>query len=292
MGGKMSANVTGALLMLASMFCFTANDALIKLTDGALPLAQLLFLRGVLASGCIYLLARRFGHLRFDVGAREWRLIGLRCLAETAAAWFFLTALMNMPLANVTAILQALPLTVTLGAALFFHDPVGWRRAMAIAVGFTGMLLIVRPGAQGFSFWSIYALIAVFCVTARDLVTRRLPPSVPSLLVTFVTSLSVTVVFGLLSLTQDWQGLTPGLTSLILGAAALIVGGYYLSVQVMRQGDISFVAPFRYSGLVYALVIGWLAFDHWPDPLTLLGAAIVVAAGLFAFYREATLRKS
>ena len=282
----MSPNLAGALLMMASMACFTLNDTLIKATGGALPLFQLLFLRGILATGFILWLARARGALRFDIAPRDWGLIALRSLSEVGAAFFFVSALLNMPLANITAILQVLPLTVTLGSALFFREAVGWKRMSAILIGFVGMLLIVRPGPEGFTLWSAYALLAVICVTSRDLATRRLSRGVPSLMVTLSASMAVLVFSGVASLGITWAPMTGTLAGLIFGAAVFVVGGYFFSVQVMRSGDVSFIAPFRYTGLIWALLLGWLVFGHWPAPLTLLGAGIIVATGLFTLYRE------
>jgi len=285
----MSPNTFGALLMMASMASFTINDALIKLTDGAVPLMQLLVIRGVLSSVLILCLSRWLGTIHFRIRAQDWMLIAVRSMAEVGAAYFFITALLNMPLANVTAILQALPLTVAVGAALLFREPLGWRRMSAIMLGFMGMLMIVRPGADGFSLWSVYALIAVLCVTVRDLATRRLSATVPSMTVTWVAALTVTAFAGFASTTTEWVPIDMRLALLIGGASVFIIGGYFFSVQVMRVGEISFIAPFRYTGLVWALVLGWLVFGDWPSSLTLIGAAIVVATGLFTLYRERKL---
>ena len=177
----MSDNLRAALLMMAAMASFTINDTFVKATDNALPLFQLLTMRGLITTVFIFLLAWRMKALTWRLLRQDWGLVALRCLSEVGATWFFLTALLNMPLANVSAILQVLPLTVTMGAALFFREPVGWRRALAILVGFSGMLLIVRPGPDGFNIFAIYALAAVGCVTVRDLVTRRMSAQVSSL---------------------------------------------------------------------------------------------------------------
>lgn len=288
----MSANTRAALFMMTSMAAFTLNDTFIKLTGGAVPLFQLVTLRGVLASSLIFLLARRLGAIKLNLSRSDWVLVAIRALAETGATYFFLTALFNMPLANVTAVLQVLPLTVTLGAALFFGERVGWQRLSAIAVGFSGMLLIVRPGPDGFSLYSIYALAAVACVTLRDLVTRRMSADVPSMTVTLVSSLSVLGFAAIASAQDQWVSLDWFTAGLIALSAAFIMGGYLFSILAMRGGDVSFSAPFRYSGLVWALVLGWLVFDHWPDPVTMAGAVIVVASGLFALYRERALRRA
>lgn len=282
----MTANQTGALLMCGSMAAFTFNDALVKLVGASLPLPQILTIRGLAASVLIYLLARRLGSLRVKLPRQAWAMIALRCLCEVGATYLFLTALMRMPIANITAVLQVLPLSVTLGAALFFKEPVGWRRLAAIAVGFCGMLLIVRPGPEGFSEGALYALAAVAFVTARDLVTRRMPPQVPSMTVTLCASLSV-LAFGIASsATVAWQPVSGGQLLALMGAALFIFAGYLCSVMTMRVGEIAVIAPLRYSGLLWALLLGWAVFGHWPDALTLSGAAVVAAAGLFTLYRD------
>ncbi len=287
----MTPNMKGALLMMGSMAAFTINDTIVKSVGQEVPLFQLVAMRGSLATILVFVLARYLGalHLRFSPHDR-W-LVLARCLAELSATFFFLTALMHMPLANVTAVLQALPLTVTMGAALFFGESVGWRRTLAIAVGFVGMLLIVRPGPDGFSIYSIYALIAVASVTIRDLITRRMSAEVPSMVVTLATSLAVTVSFGVASAVEGWVPVTPTSGAMIASAAVFVLLGYLFSVMVMRVGEVGFVAPFRYSSLIWALALGWFVFGDWPDALTMAGAALIVGAGLFTLFRQ-KLRES
>lgn len=286
-----SDNVTGAALMMLSMAAFTLNDMLMKMMAGEIPLFQLLFLRGVITSVFVGIIAWRMGALSRRVSSRDLKFVALRTVAEIGAAYFFLTALFNMPLANVTAILQALPLTITLMAALVLKEPIGWRRLSAILIGFVGVLLIVRPGAEGFNSYSLYGLAAVCFVTLRDLTTRQLSKDTPSMYVTLTTSIAIMVAFGLASLNRDWVAMDVRSGALIFGASVMIIGGYLFSVMVMRVGEISFIAPFRYTGLIWALVLGWLAFGEWPDPITMAGATIVVASGLFTLYREAQVGK-
>ncbi len=281
----MSDNTKGALLMMLSMAAFTFNDTFVKSLGTDVPLFQMLFLRGALASVLIWGLAKSLGKLRWSLSRQDWALVNVRTVAEIGAAYFFITALYHMPLANVTAILQILPLTVTLGGALFFGEAVGWRRASAIAAGFVGMLLIVRPGPDGFDQYAIYAMVAVAFVTLRDLSTRKMSPNVPSLTVTLVASLGVMVFAGVASLSGDWVALDGRQWMLLSGAALFILGGYLFSVLVMRVGEVSFIAPFRYSGLLWALILGFVVFGDWPDPVTLTGAAIVVGAGVFTLLR-------
>jgi drug/metabolite transporter (DMT)-like permease len=268
------------------MAAFTFNDTLVKVIGGQLPLFQIISLRGLLATSLIFLLARTLGKLGFNLQRRDWGLVAARCASEIGATYCFLAALMIMPIANITAVLQALPLTVTLGAAVFLGEEVGWRRMAAILLGFCGVLLIVRPGPDGFSEGALYALLAVAFVTARDLTTRRMSSEVPSLTVTLLASISVTVFALVCSLGVEWEPVSLSQVMLLIGAAVFILGGYSLSVMVMRVGEISFVSPFRYTGLIWAILLGWLVFGDWPDGLTLLGAVIVVGTGLFTVIRE------
>ena len=288
---QLSDNTRGALLMMASMAAFTLGDTCVKAIGEAISLSQLLVIRGFFASLFIALLAWRLNALRFDLPRRDWALVLTRAVAEVCSTYCFLTALRQMPLANVTALLQMLPLTLTLGSAVFFGERVGWRRWLAIAAGFAGMLLIVRPGTEGFNLYSIFALVAVAFVTLRDLVTRRMSPAVPSLTVTLVSSVAVFLFALTMSLGQAWEPITPRLGLLLAGTTLFIIAGYSLSVIVMRVGEMSFVAPFRYTGLLIALAVGLLVFGDWPMPLTLIGAAIIVATGSFNLWREGQLRR-
>ncbi|QIE47012.1 DMT family transporter [Pseudohalocynthiibacter aestuariivivens] len=291
---KRSDNLTGALLMMGSIAGFTINDTFLKLLAGNVPMFQVLFLRGALTTGAVAVIAWRMGAFGGSVPRRDWGIMAIRTLAEVSATYCFLTALFHMPLANITAIMQALPLSLALVAALVFREPLGWRRLTAIAVGFCGVMLIVRPGSEGFNTYALYGLAAVGCVTVRDLSTRRLSRGVPSMLVTFVTSASVMTVFGMAGLGREWVPMTGSEIGLITGAAAFAIGGYVSSIMAMRIGEITYTAQFRYTSLLWALLLGWFIFGDWPTSLTLLGAGIVVASGVFTLYREAKLglRKS
>lgn len=282
----LSDNTRGALLMMLGMVAFTLNDTFMKAVSDELPLFQALFIRGAVTVVALTFLARSMGQLSFRISRRDWMLIGLRTIGEIGAAFYFITALFNMPIANVTAILQALPLTVTLASAVFLREPVGWRRTVAILIGFCGVMLIVRPGTDGFNEYSVDALISVAFVTLRDLSTRRISRSVASMTVAVCAAVGVMLFAAAGLLTIEWQPVTPKAGLQLAGCATFILLGYTMSVMVMRIGDIGFVAPFRYTGLLWALVLGLVIFGDWPSSLTLLGSAIVVATGVFTLYRE------
>jgi len=282
-----SANMRGAMLMTASMAAFTVNDAFVKLLGDHLPFFQFLVIRSMGAAILLFLLAWRSGALVWPKNRSDRWLIAIRTPAEMVAAYFFLTALIHMPLANVTAILQALPLTVALGAAVVLKEPVGWRRFMAIGIGFIGVFLIIRPGVDGYSIYSIYALLAVVAVTVRDLAARRLSKDVPSVTVALFAVIAI-LAFATVgaAVGPKWEPILPTDWIWLGGSILTIIGGYLFSVSAMRQGEIGFVAPFRYTSLIVALILGLLVFGDWPDQITLLGAAIVVATGLFTLWRE------
>lgn len=285
-----SDNMRGAALMAGSMTAFTINDAFMKGLSGEIPLFQAIFMRGVGVVICLLLLCRAMGQLRLDLPRRDWALMWIRAASEAGGAYFFLTALFHMPIANVSAILQVLPLSVALAGALFMREPLGWRRLTAIVIGFLGVLLIVRPGGADFNVYSLYALACVACVTVRDLVVRRMSRAVPSIMVALVAAVGVTGLAALATLFGEW--VTPSRTSAweLAGATLFVIGGYVFSVAAMRTGELSFVAPFRYTSLLVALILGAAIFGEFPAPLTLIGAAIVVATGLFTLYREQRLK--
>ena len=286
-----SENLRGILLMCASMAAFTINDTFMKSVTQTLPLYQAIGLRGLIAVvglGILVLATRAF---TFRPSRRDAGLILLRSLADVAATIFFLEALLRMPLANLSAILQALPLLITLGAAIVYGDKIGWRRMTAILVGLIGVLIIIRPGTEGFDRWSLLGLASVACVVVRDLTVRPIQGAVPSSLVALGAAVAVTVMGWIGTVFQGWQTPTSWEATRILGAGLFLIVGYLTSVAAMRHGDIGLVAPFRYTSLLWAIALGFLVFGNLPDGWTLIGAAIVVVAGLFTLWRERTLRR-
>ncbi|MEM7044413.1 MAG: DMT family transporter [Pseudomonadota bacterium] len=282
-------NFRGAIYMMLSMAGFVLNDTLMKSLSADLPMFQAIFLRGLVATALIGALAWHRRALWYRPSGVTVRIISLRVVGEVGATICFITALFNMPIANATAILQVSPLAVTLGAALFLGEAVGWRRYSAIIVGFLGVMLIVRPGSDGFTVYSVYALAAVVFFVMRDLVTRRLPPEVPSLFVTVISSISVTLMAALIIAADSWQPVTLYQLGILTLAAVFVLIGYLFGIMTMRVGDIGFISPFRYTILIWAMILGFVVFGDVPDLLTLVGSAIVVLTGLYAFYRERRL---
>jgi drug/metabolite transporter (DMT)-like permease len=282
----LSDNARGAALMAASMAGFVANDALMKAAFETTPFFPAILVRGLLATVMIAALAAARGVLAPPIARSDRPLIALRVATEVGATLCFLTALVNMPIANATAVLQALPLTVTLGAALLLGEPVGWRRWAAIGVGLAGVLIMLRPGPDGFDAHALWALGAVACVTVRDLVTRRLSRGAPSVFIALLTAVAITLTGAVGSLGQPWPSLAPATLATLAAAAAFLLVGYLTGVAAMRVGEVAAVSPFRYTVLLWAMLLGWLFFGETPGPWMLSGAAVVVAAGLYTLHRE------
>lgn len=283
---QLTKNTQGALLMAASMAGFSCSDALSKTIVASMNAGQIIFIRGIFTAFIVYLLARRMGALR------SWKvilqpMIALRIACEAVAAATYITALGMMPIANASAIQQAVPLAVTLGAMVFLKEPVGWRRWAAILVGFIGVLIIIRPGPDGFTLAALLVTACMFATAARDLATRCIDKNVPSLMVTVCTAISISI-FGALCIVPlgGWQPVS--MTSLlqILLASVLVLIGYQAVILAMRMGEISFVAPFRYLSLIWSALLGLIVFGEIPDSWAIIGAAIVIASGIYTFYRE------
>ncbi|MGJ7040210.1 drug/metabolite transporter (DMT)-like permease [Shinella sp. BE166] len=281
-----TANAKGALFMVVAMAGFTCNDALVKSVTDAMNVGQIMFVRGLMTTVLVVAIAWWMGALG------SWRVVLqpallLRLVAEILASLAYISALGAMPLANTASILQALPLAVTLGAALFLGEQVGWRRWLAIIAGFAGVLIVIRPGPEGFSMAAVYVIASVVGAAARDLATRRIDPNVSTLFISVITATSITVVGGALIVPMGgWQPMSGDVLSRLAIASVLLLVGYQAIILAMRTGEISFIAPFRYTSLIWAIAIGFLFFGEIPDVWMTVGVLIIVASGLYTFYRE------
>ena len=287
----MSDNIRGGLFMVASMVCFAVNDAIIKSLGGVLPAFQTLAVRGGVVVLLLALLVMRSGWRVHELGCRDRMVLALRALSEVGAAFFIVTALFNMELANMTAILQLLPLTIPLAAFLFLGEPLGWRRISAIVIGFVGMLLIVKPGSDGFNVYSLFCLAAVVCVTIRDLTARSLGAKLSSQEMSLFAAFGVFVAASLATVFEPWVPITLVAWVALLGSAVAIFFGYIVSVMAIRTGDVSFTAQFRYVGLIAALILGYVFFAEWPDAFALIGAGVIVGTGAFTICRQRAPRR-
>jgi drug/metabolite transporter (DMT)-like permease len=287
----LSDNLRGILAMLAAMGALIVNDCFVKMAGAGLPTGEAIFLRGLfttlLGAGVIAATVG-LGSLRLAAAPR----MPLRAGAEVMATMLYLNALMRMPIADATAILQFTPLALTAAAALFLGAPVGWRRWLATVAGLIGVLVIVRPGGSGFNPYSSLALAAIAFVVARDLITRRLGAEVPTMVIAVISASAVTAASLGLALFETWVWPSSLEVAMLFCAGLGLLGGNYWIVLAMRSGDIATVGPFRYSIIPMAVLAGFVVWGEVPDPATWIGIAIVTAAGLYTLVREHRLAKA
>ncbi|WJS84684.1 DMT family transporter [Paracoccus sp. TOH] len=289
-GQGLADNLRGAALMTLSMAAFICNDTLMKAVTQTLPLYESVAIRGGMVLALMVLVAQRQGGLRLRVPRTDLGPLVLRTFADIASTVLYLLALRRMALADIAAIMQALPLAVTLAAALFFRERLGWRRLMAIGIGFLGVLLILRPGTGAFDRWSAVALASMLLIVVRDMATRTFSTRIGSSSIAFYAALAVMLTGFVLGGAERWRMPSGAEFALLAGAALFLTVGYITAVATMRVGEISFVAPFRYSSLVWAIALGLAVFGDWPDRWTWAGSALVVGAGVYTILRERQLR--
>lgn len=286
-------NFRGAMLMVLAMFGFAVEDMLIKQMAAGLAVGQVITVLGIGGAIIFAFIAKSYGDRLWSPDMLNPTLM-LRNGFEMFGTLGFVAAIALTPISTASAILQATPLVVTLGAALFLGEAVGWRRWLAIGIGLFGVLLIIRPGMDAFDPKSLLAVMGVIGLAGRDLATRRIKATISSRVIAFYAFV-VSIFTGLLLLAFGVTGSSwsmPGTVDTFRLIAAVFIGvaAYYAIVAATRIGEMSIIAPFRYSRLVFALIIGVFAFQESPDSLTLLGAFIIVASGIYTLWRESKLR--
>jgi drug/metabolite transporter (DMT)-like permease len=284
------ANRRGILALTFGMAGFSANDAAVKLVGRDLPFGEIIFVRGVLTCVVLAVAVAALGQLR-PLAQSARGLVLLRSLFDAVASALFVSALVRMPIAELSAIVLASPLIMTAMAVVLYAEDVGWRRWAAILIGLAGTLLIVKPTPGAFDAWALLGLGAAFGSAARDLTTRQLDPTIPSLTVTFLGSVAVMLSGLVIGLGEEWCWLTLREFALIALASAFLSLGTYLLVLAFRDVEISVVAPFRYTLLIWAGIGGYFVFGELPDNVSMLGAALIVASGLYTLHRETVRRR-
>jgi len=278
-------NRRGIVAMSLAMALFIANDALVKQVSATLPGPQLIFIRGLMATTLVLIMAQAIGHLK------NWRLmlnkrLWLRGSVDAAASLTYLTAVFHLPLGNATAINLASPLFITVFAIVFFKEQVTLQRGLLILLGFSGVLLVVQPSSEGFNVYAWIAVLATLFHATRDTLTRAIGLHVPALLITLSTAVSVALAAGGITLTQTWTPVDSTSLALLFGASLFLSIAYYLLIVAMRSGEMSLVAPFRYSGLLFALLIGYVVWDEVPNMLGWAGIFLLVISGLLILRSE------
>lgn len=279
-------NLRGIALMTVSMALFAFEDMFLKLAAVSLPPGQIVFLSGTLGALVFAVLARLNGERVITRGLWHPAVVA-RNIGEMVGSLGYIIALATLPLATVSAVLQATPLAVTLGAALFLREQVGWRRWLAIGIGFAGVLLVIRPGMEGFRPEALWVLLSVAGIGLRDLATRRISVAASTNQISAWGLMAVALLGALMmAATGDVVRPEPAQVGFLAGVLIFGTAGYWAVTAATRQAEISVVAPFRYMRLLFALIVAVTVFSERPDIVTLSGAALIIGSGLYAFARE------
>ncbi|WP_244314065.1 DMT family transporter [Roseibium denhamense] len=280
------ANLVGSLLMVLSMGLFALEDMFIKKAATGLPVGEILILFGAGGAVCFYALAlvRRERIFVPDVLSKTMLV---RFVFELTGRLFYTLSLALTSLSSTTAILQATPIVVVMGAALFFGETVGWRRWTAIITGLIGVMIVLQPGSDAFSALSILAVIGMIGFAGRDLASRAAPPTIGTNALGFYGFLTLIMAGIVVALWDGHSFEAPSAPAAIAltGAVLAGVGAYAALMKAMRTGDVSSVTPFRYSRLLFGVGLGVFFFDEAISQSMLLGCGLIVASGLFILVR-------
>jgi drug/metabolite transporter (DMT)-like permease len=273
------------------MASYTVNDVLVKQILRDYPVGEVIFVRGVITSLLIGCAVVAFGHLR-ELRAAVSGPLATRSLLDGLSTVGFIAALAQMQLANLAAVLQIAPLLITALSVLFFREVVGWRRWTAIGIGFMGALMVIKPVPSEFNIWAIVGAGSALFAALREIQNRRIDHSVPTVVIAFWGAVAITLCGSVFVVSEEWR--TFELADLAkLFVASMFVGlAIYLLALGFRGVDLSVVAPFRYSYLLTSALGGYVAFRELPDGWTVLGAALIVAGGIYTLHREAVRRRT
>ncbi len=280
-------NKRGIISLTAGCALFTVTDTITKIVALTFPVGEVLVARAI---ACIAIIVAVFffAYRTFSIHGAGQKMVLLRAVLDAGANVTFVVALTKMRLADLMAINMMSPLVLTMLLAFFFKEQIGWRRWSAIGVGVIGMLLIVKPGPSTFNVWALVALSATFFSATRDIVTRRIDPETPTLVVTLV-SLASTGLAGLgvaVAAGERWAMFSSEYLVLIVVGAMFLAGGSTLAVSAFRNVDASVVAPFRYSLLIWSALSGYFVLGEVSDRLSIAGSLLIVGSGLYMLHRE------
>ncbi len=284
-------NRRGILAMLAAMALFVCNDALMKLAREVYPVGQAITLRTAFA-----LLTALGLVIAFQEGAKlrlaTKPIVVLRGLIDAAVTLTFIWALAEMPLADVTAILLASPIIIVILAVVLRIERVGWRRTVAVFVGFCGVLIVLRPATDSFNIAALVALASACLAACRDLLTRKIGNEIPATVIALMTTALVGLVACGYGVFEVWLPIWRRETLYVAGAAALVAAGSICIVSAYRNTDVGVVSGYRYSVVILAVMMGYFVWGHVPDPVAGLGIALIVASGLYTMHRQRVLPES
>lgn len=284
---SLSPKATAILLMIAAIFMFSSMDALAKLLAGRIGTMPTLWARYLGQTLVVFILV--LPRLRSVLRTRYPKLQLARSVYLMCATVLFFFGISNIGLAEAAAIMSTNPLFITLGAAVFLGEKFGLRRAFAILAACIGAFLVIRPGADVFTLYSLLPLGAAICYSAYALTTRFVGRDEDAW-----TSLFYTALFGAIALSAAvpffWQPVAPGDLVIMLGIALCGTAGQLALIRALMAGEAGMLAPFAYFGLVFSTFYGATIFGDFPDTLTILGGLVIAGAGIYVWYRETVIK--
>jgi drug/metabolite transporter (DMT)-like permease len=287
---SLSANQRGIIALIGGMIAYSINDTMVKSIAHRYPIGEVIFVRGIMTAMLIGVCVLALGHVR-DMRHATRRTVLIRSVFDGVSTACFITALVHMKLADLAAMLQVAPLLLTALSVLFYREVVGWRRWTAILVGFAGAMCVVKPAPAAFDVWALVALAAALSSALREMQTRRIDRSIPTVIVAFMGSIGILAAGALFAAAGEWQAIAPNDLAMLAGASVFVGLATYLVALAFRGVDLSVVAPFRYTYLLTSAVAGFFFFREFPDGWSALGAVLIVGSGLYALHREAVSRR-
>ena len=273
--------------MITSMAFFAVEDTLIKFVTSTIPIGQILIMFG-LGGALIFFLVAHFKNEKIML--RDMLLLPMyvRALFEIIGRLFYVLAISLIPLSTATVIIQATPIVVVAGAAIIFGEKVGWRRWTAILLGLFGVIVIIQPTAESFSFLSILALIGMIGFAGRDLASRAAPENLSVFILGLHGFIALAFSGLIYTIWDDANFVMIDIDTIgfMVGAVVFGVAAYSCLMKAMRTGEVSAVTPFRYTRLIFGVSLGVCFFNESLNYSTVLGTILIVISGLFILSRN------
>ena len=273
--------------MITSMAFFAVEDSLIKFVTSTIPIGQILIMFG-LGGSLIFLLVAHFKNEKIML--RDMLLLPMyvRALFEIIGRLFYVLAISLIPLSTATVIIQATPIVVVAGAAIIFGEKVGWRRWTAILLGLFGVIVIIQPTAESFSFLSVLALIGMIGFAGRDLASRAAPENLSVFILGLHGFIALAFSGLIYTIWDDANFVMIDIDTIgfMVGAVVFGVAAYSCLMKAMRTGEVSAVTPFRYTRLIFGVSLGVCFFNESLNYSTVLGTILIVISGLFILSRN------
>ena len=273
--------------MITSMAFFAVEDSLIKFVTSTIPIGQILIMFG-LGGALIFLLVAHFKNEKIML--RDMLLLPMyvRALFEIIGRLFYVLAISLIPLSTATVIIQATPIVVVAGAAIIFGEKVGWRRWTAILLGLFGVIVIIQPTAESFSFLSILALIGMIGFAGRDLASRAAPENLSVFILGLHGFIALAFSGLIYTIWDDANFVMIDIDTIgyMVGAVVFGVAAYSCLMKAMRTGEVSAVTPFRYTRLIFGVSLGVFFFNESLNYSTVIGTILIVISGLFILSRN------